>query len=51
MYTSPEKLRAYNKRMNERFENQNQKDMENVEQDWKNIKAALLEAAKETTQM
>ena len=46
MYTSPEKLRAYNKRLNEGLENQNQEDMENVEQDWQNIKAAILEAAK-----
>ena len=30
---------------------ENQEDMENVEQDWKNIKAAILEATKETTQM
>jgi len=48
---SPEKLRAYNKRLNGRLENQNQEDMENVEQDWQNIKAAILEAAKETIQM
>ena len=48
---SPEKLRAYNKRLNERLENQNQEDTENVEQDWQNIKAAILEAAKETIQM
>jgi len=48
---SPEKLRAYNKRLNERLENQNQEDMENVEQNWQNIKAAILEAAKEIIQM
>ena len=48
---SPEKLKAYNKRLNGRLENQNQEDMENVEQDWQNIKAAILEAAKETIQM
>jgi len=42
---------AYNKRLNKRLENQNQEEMENVEQDWQNIKAAILEAAKETIQM
>ena len=45
---NPEKLRAYNKRLNDRLENQ--EEIQNVEQDWQNIKTAILEAAKETIQ-
>ena len=47
---SPEKLSAYNKRLNEILENQNQEEIENVKKDWQNIKAAILEAGKETIQ-
>ena len=45
---NPEKLRAYNKRLNDRLENQ--EEIQNVEQDWQNIKTAILEAAEETIQ-
>ena len=44
----PEKLGAYNKRLNDRLENQ--EEIQNVEQDWQNIKTAILEAGKETIQ-
>jgi len=46
---NPEKLQAYNKRANDRLENE--EEIQNVEQDWQNIKTAILEAAKETIQM
>jgi hypothetical protein len=39
-----EKLGAYNKRLNDKLENQ--EETQNVEQDWQNIKTAILEAAK-----
>jgi hypothetical protein len=45
---NPEKLGAYNKRLNDRLENQ--EETQNVEQDWQNIKTAILEVAKETIQ-
>jgi len=44
----PEKLGAYNKRLNDRLENQ--EEIQNVEEDWQNIKTAILEAANETIQ-
>jgi hypothetical protein len=43
-----EKLGAYNKRLNDRLENQ--EETQHVEQDWQNIKTAILEVAKETIQ-
>jgi len=46
---NPEKFGAYNKRANDRLENQ--EEIQNVEQDRQNIKTAILEAAKETVQM
>jgi len=45
---NPEKLGAYNKRVNDRMDKQ--EEIQNVEQDWQNIKTAILEAAKETIQ-
>ena len=45
---NPEKLGAYNKRLNDRLENQ--EEIQNVEQDWQNIKTVILEASKETIQ-
>jgi hypothetical protein len=46
---NPEKLGVYNKRLNDRLENQ--EETQNVEQDWQNIKTAILEVATETIQM
>jgi hypothetical protein len=46
---NPEKLVDYNKRLNDRLETQ--EETENVEQDWQNIKTAILEVTKETIQM
>jgi hypothetical protein len=46
---NPEKLGDYNKRLNDRLENQ--EETRNVEQHWQNIKTAILEAVKETIQM
>jgi hypothetical protein len=46
---NPEKLGAYNKRLNDRLENQ--EETQNVKQNWQNIKTAILEVAKETIQM
>jgi len=45
---TPEKLGAYNKRLNDRLEKH--EEIHNVEQDWQNIKTAILEAAKKTIQ-
>jgi len=45
---NPEKLGAYNKRLNDRLENQ--EEIQNVEKDWQNIKTAILESAKEIIQ-
>jgi len=45
---NPGKLEDYNKRLHDRLENQ--EETQNVEQDWQNIKTAILEAAKETVQ-
>jgi len=43
---NPGKLEDYNKRLDDRLENQ--EETQNIEQDWQNIKTAILEAAKET---
>jgi len=45
---NPEKLGAYNKRVNDRLGNP--EEIQNVNQDWQNIETAILEAAKETIQ-
>jgi len=45
---NPEKFGAYNKGVNDRLENH--EEIQNVEQDWQNIKTTILEAAKETIQ-
>ena len=45
---NPEKLEDYNKRLDDRLENQ--EETQNVEKDWQNIKIAIIEAAKEAIQ-
>ena len=45
---NPGKLEDYNKRLDDRLENQ--EETQNVEQDWQNIKTAILDAAQETIQ-